>query len=62
MADLLAQLFMDHLDLALHAQIALGITLVADHADGRFVDQVDVRSKLSRDANGLCISAGVAIE
>lgn len=53
---------MDGLDLLLHTQIALGIALVADHADGRFMNQIDVRAKLPSDANRLRISTRIIVK
>ena len=47
---------------ALDAQIALGIALVADHADGGFMNEVDIGAKLPGDADRLGIAAGVVVE
>ena len=61
-ADAAAQAVVDRLDLALDAQIALRIALVADHADGRFVDQADIGAQRARDADRLRVAAGVVVE
>jgi len=53
---------MDHLDLPLYAKIALGIALIADHADGWFMDEIDIRTKFPGNTHSLRVSAGVVVE
>jgi hypothetical protein len=61
-AYFLSQAFMDYLDLPLYTKIALGITLVTDHADGRFMDEISFRTKFSRNTNSLRGAAGVIVK
>ncbi|MCS5606280.1 MAG: hypothetical protein NZ936_11880 [Alphaproteobacteria bacterium] len=53
---------MDDLDLALNAKITLGISLIAYYADGRLMDEINVRTKFSRNSNRLSVSAGIIVK
>ena len=53
---------MDGFHLGLDADIALGVTLVADNADGRLVDQVDRSAQLARNAECLAVPAWIFVD
>jgi hypothetical protein len=61
-ADPALELGVDRLDLGHDAQVALAVTLGADDADRRLVDQVGIGADGARDADRLGGAAGMPVD
>ena len=53
---------MDRFDLGHDAEVALAVTLGADHADRRLVDECRIGAKLARDPDGLGRASRMAVD